>query len=104
MNGYGDQLDYAYETKNGNEAGELENKELIRQTVECLEQEKKYQVKGKSLREYLDEKNKVWRKLPAKYHKFIELFVKREQKLPNHPDKYQARILLIPGAELPQVK
>jgi hypothetical protein len=42
--------------------------------------------------------------LPKKYHEFIELFVKKEYRLPQHDDCYEARIPLIPGADLSQVK
>lgn len=96
--GYGDWLDCANETEEGNEASKAETRELIQQTVERLGKGKKYWVKGKSLREYLDKKNEVRRRLPEKYHEFMELFMKRERKLPSHPDEYRARILLIPGA------
>jgi hypothetical protein len=102
--GCGDRLDYAHEAEGSNEASKTETNKIVQQTIERLEAGKKYRVKGKSLREYLDERNEVRRKLPEKYHEFMELFVKRERKLPSHPDEYRARIPLIPGAELPQVK
>jgi hypothetical protein len=61
-------------------------------------------IRMKPKEQYEAELKEVLAKLPEKYHDFIELFVKREYRLPNHPKEYEARIPLKPGFTPPSVK
>jgi hypothetical protein len=62
------------------------------------------QTRPKPKEIYEQELKEVLAKLPKKYHDFIELFVKKEYRLPNHEKEYEARIPLKPGFTPPSVK
>jgi hypothetical protein len=57
-----------------------------------------YRTKPKTKELYNKELAKVIKKLPKKYHKYIELFVKKEYQISIHPLEYKATIKLKPGA------
>lgn len=54
-------------------------------------------TKPKPKEQYEVELKEVLAKLPEKYHDFIELFVKKEYRLPKHEKEYEAKIPLKPG-------
>jgi hypothetical protein len=74
--------------------------EVIAQTNEKID----YGTKPKPKETYEKELAEVMKKLPKKYHEYIELFVKKEYRIPTHPPEYEATIELKPGAQLKQVK
>ncbi|EED14713.1 retrotransposon polyprotein, putative [Talaromyces stipitatus ATCC 10500] len=61
-------------------------------------------VRPKPKELYEKELAKVKAKLPEKYYNYIELFVKKEYRLPNHPKEYKVRIPLKPGFKVLSVK
>jgi hypothetical protein len=56
-------------------------------------------VRPKPKEIYEKELAEVLEKLLKKYHEFIELFVKKEYRLPQHDKCYEAKIPLVEGAE-----
>ena len=71
---------------------------------EINEMGRQTEVRMKPKEIYEKELKEVLEKLPKKYHEFIELFVKKDYRLPTHPPEYEVTIKLKPGAELRQVK
>ncbi|CRG88109.1 hypothetical protein PISL3812_05136 [Talaromyces islandicus] len=63
-----------------------------------------YGIKPKPREIYEKELAEVLAKLSKKYHNYIELFVKKEYRIPTYPPEYEATIKLKPGAKLTQVK
>jgi hypothetical protein len=61
-------------------------------------------VRQKPKEKYEKELKEVLEKLPKKYHEFIELFVKKEYRLPRHDKQFEVKINLKPGFEPPTVK
>ena len=66
--------------------------------------EERVTTRPKPKEQYEQELKEVLAKLPKKYHGFIELFVKKEYRLPSHAKEYEARIPLKPGFTPPSVK
>jgi hypothetical protein len=56
-------------------------------------------VRPKPREIYEKELAEVLKRLPKKYHEFIELFIKKEYQLPQHDKCYEAKILLVAGAD-----
>jgi hypothetical protein len=61
-------------------------------------------VKLKPREKYEKELQEVLKKLPKKYYNYIELFVKREYRLPTHDKEFEVKIDLKPGFTPPAVK
>lgn len=61
-------------------------------------------TRPKPKEKYREELKEVLEKLPKKYYEFIELFVKKEYRLPKHDKEFEVRIDLKPGFTPPAVK
>lgn len=71
---------------------------------EAAQERPKTTARPKPRELYKQELKEVLAKLLEKYYDFIELFVKKEYRLPNHGKEYKARILLKLGFIPPSVK
>jgi hypothetical protein len=68
------------------------------------EEKTSYRIKLKAKELYNKELAEVMKKLPKKYYKYIELFMKKEYQIPIHLLEYKVTIKLKPEAQLKQVK
>ncbi|EED18404.1 retrovirus polyprotein, putative [Talaromyces stipitatus ATCC 10500] len=96
------------------QANTLRKTRKVTWTQELEQQERKREIKAqarqiatvrpKPKELYKKELAEVKAKLPEKYYNYIELFVKKEYRLPNHPKEYEVRIPLKSGFKVPSVK
>ena len=86
------------------ESNKIQQGRLAEQKEKNQERPKVPTTRLKPKEVYEQELKEVLTKLPKKYHDFIELFVKREYRLPTHKKEYEARIPLKLGFIPPSVK